>query len=94
VGDQSYDRPVECTFDYPITPTSCISRLTAQIGDKIVEGRVQEKEVAKEKYDDAIAAGHTAARRDQHQKVVCIVPLGQSASQAGVYHNVCYGRGY
>ena len=68
MGDQSYDRPVECTFDYPITPTSCISRLTAQIGDKIVEGLVQEKEVAKEKYDDAIAAGHTAVLGETNTK--------------------------
>ena len=31
-----------------------------KIGEKIVEGKVMEKEKAKEKYEDAIAGGHSA----------------------------------
>jgi hypothetical protein len=31
-----------------------------EIGNKLIEGRIMEKEKAKEKFDDAIASGNTA----------------------------------
>ena len=32
-----------------------------EIGDAVIEGKVFEKEKAQEKYEDAVASGHTAA---------------------------------
>lgn len=47
-----------------------MSKLVAQIDDKIIEAKIKAKEEAKEQYDDAIAAGNTAvfAERDTKKK--------------------------
>lgn len=31
------------------------------VGDRLIEAKVMEKEKANQKYDDAVASGHTAA---------------------------------
>lgn len=62
------DSPLECTFEFPITDKSAMTRLRALIGDKIVEAAIKEKEEAKEKYDDAIAAGNTAILAEESEK--------------------------
>jgi hypothetical protein len=62
-GDQN---PIECTFEFPLDNQTVVSKLVAQIGDKVIEATIQEKEEAKEKYGDAIASGNAAvyAERD------------------------------
>lgn len=38
------------------------------VGDKLIEASIREKEEAKEKYDDAIAGGHTAFIAEKSEK--------------------------
>lgn len=64
----SEESPIECTFEFPISNKLCITKLTAMIGDKMVEAKIREKEEAKVKYDDAIAAGNTAVFAEQTKK--------------------------
>lgn len=37
-----------------------MTKLVAEIDDKVIEAKIKEKEVAKEQYQDAIAAGKAA----------------------------------
>jgi len=46
-----------------------VSNLKAAIGDKQVNTVVEEKNKAKEKYDDAIAAGHVGIKSNIQKKV-------------------------
>lgn len=46
-----------------------ISKLVATINDKTVEAQIKSKEEAKEKYDDAIAAGNSAVYADQAETI-------------------------
>ncbi len=62
------DSPIECTFEFPLEKTSVISKLVAQIDDRVLEAKVKEKEDAKEQYDDAIAAGNTAVFAERDKK--------------------------
>jgi hypothetical protein len=55
---------LEIEYMFPINPEYSVTALNVQIGDKTVEGKVIKKEKAEEKYDDAIAAGHTAVKMD------------------------------
>lgn len=71
------DKSIECTFDFSIDKQSLISRMTAEIDEKLVELVVKEKELAKETYDDAVASGKFAAfselksqREDRFVRVV------------------------
>ena len=50
--------PIECTFEFPIEPSTVICRLFIQIDDRVVEAKVKSKNDAKQQYDDAMAAGN------------------------------------
>ena len=63
---------MECAFDFPLAANSLVTRLVAQIGDRIVECSVREKEAAKARYDDAIAGGHAAALAETKKDAVSI----------------------
>lgn len=52
------DTKIEAILEMPNNPDLVISKLKVKVGDKEVIAQVQEKERAKQKYDDAIAAGH------------------------------------
>lgn len=71
--------PIECTFEYPIEASTVVSKLIAQIDDRIVEAKIKAKEDAKEQYDDAIASGNAAvyAQRDtKHNEESITLVLG------------------
>ena len=74
----SEDQPIECTFDFPVNSKSIVSSLSARIGDKLIEASIREKEEAKEKYDDAIAAGNAAvlAEKSDTKKNCISLKLG------------------
>jgi Ca-activated chloride channel family protein len=62
--------PVEATYMFPTDPDqhTVVSKLLIEMDDKIVEGKVFEKEKAKEKYEDALAGGHAAVMVQEHEK--------------------------
>lgn len=55
------DSPIELEFKFPKEEKSLVSRMVITIDDKTIEAKILEKEKAKEKYDDAIASGNSAA---------------------------------
>ena len=62
------DSPVEATYQFPTDPESVVSRVLIELGDRVVEGRVHEKEKAQEKYDDAIAGGDAVVMVQEDEK--------------------------
>lgn len=66
--NKTEEQPIEVTFEFPLTDKSSVTKLSAQIGDKLIEAQIKEKEEAKEKYDDAMAAGNTAILGTQDEK--------------------------
>jgi hypothetical protein len=59
------DNPIEVLYRFPIREQTAIIGFSADIGGKIVEGKIQEKEAAQNKYDDAIAEGGGAYLLEQ-----------------------------
>ena len=51
----------EISYVFPKRKNSVVSKVVFRVGDKVVEAKVYEKEEAKEKYDDAVATGKSAA---------------------------------
>ena len=47
--------PLECSYTFPVDPNSVMCDFEATIGDRKMVTKIQEKEAALEKYDDAIA---------------------------------------
>ena len=56
----SDENPIECTFEFPLEESTIVSKLTAEIDDRLIEAKINEKEEAKNQYDDALAEGNTA----------------------------------
>ena len=64
----STEFPIEATYEFPLDKTTVLSKLVATIDDRTVEAQVKQKEEAKERYDDAIAAGNAAVFAEREEK--------------------------
>ncbi|KAN0028067.1 hypothetical protein ACTFIV_009896 [Dictyostelium citrinum] len=64
IWTQSYSNdsstPVEAKYQLPLHPTSVVSNFQIEYQDKVIQGKIKEKEKALEKYNDAIASGGQA----------------------------------
>ena len=59
------DAPLEVTLKIPTEKDHALGQLTIQIGDIVIEGKIMNKEKATEKYEGAIAGGHTAVMAEE-----------------------------
>lgn len=62
------DKTFECTFEFPIESELAVTKLIAEIGDKVIEAKIKNKEEAKEQYDDAVAGGKAAVYATREPK--------------------------
>ena len=42
------ENPVECTFEFPVEKETCVTKLIAEIDNKVIEAKIKAKEEAKE----------------------------------------------
>ena len=64
----SADNPLECIYTFPLEKTSVLAKFQAVIDDKVIVTKVQDKESAKEKYEDAVAGGKAAVLAERKKK--------------------------
>ena len=71
--------PLECVYNFPTDQDFAVTGLTMKIGEKEIETEIMPKKKAAEKYDDAMAAGHSAAKMsyDEEQPDLLNMNLGQ-----------------
>ncbi|CDW72219.1 UNKNOWN [Stylonychia lemnae] len=71
-------QPLEVTLNVPIEEDYGIGKLMIQIDEKVIEGRILEKQKAQEKYEDAVAQGHTAimAQEDDQKDEIIKLSIG------------------
>ncbi|KAJ5080716.1 von willebrand factor a domain-containing protein [Anaeramoeba ignava] len=69
-------QPIETIFVFPLDPECSICGFEVFMEGKHVIGKVKEKEKAKDKYDDAIAQGHTAIKMEQEIEGVFNMSVG------------------
>ncbi len=68
--------PIETIFTFPLDDTAAVCAFSAQIGDRIIEGRVEERRRAFDAYDDALAEGRAAALLEGHGPGAFSLSLG------------------
>ncbi|CDW82813.1 UNKNOWN [Stylonychia lemnae] len=81
---------VEATYEFPTDPDVVVSRLVIEMDDRVIEGKIIEKEKAQEKYDDAIAGGNAAVlvkEKDQNKDLLQMT-IGGINSQQEVKVNI------
>ena len=62
------DNALECTYLLPLEKTTVLIKFEAQIDNKTIETKVEAKEKAKEKYEDAVASGNAAVLAELSKK--------------------------
>ena len=68
--------PIEATYCFPLEEGSAVCGFEVKIGDRLIQGRVEEREKAFEKYDEAMAGGHGAFLLDQEKPNIFIASVG------------------
>lgn len=86
------DAPLEATFEFELPKGCAVSSFSADIGDRHLTGTVKEKQRAEDDYDDALAAGHSAAMlktKDEDANTFC-VQLGNVAPGTEAFVTLTY----
>ncbi len=62
-----YEESLEATYLFPLPSTAAVDRMDLTCGDRLIEGRVMEREAAREAYDQAKRDGRKAALLEQER---------------------------
>ena len=68
--ENPYDEPIDAVYVFPLGDEGAITSYAIVIGDRTVAGEIKKKEEARDIYEEAKAAGHTAALLEQQKKNV------------------------
>ncbi len=68
--------PIEAVYVFPVPEAAAVCGLAMLIGDRRIEGKVEEREKAFETYDEALAAGHGAVLLDSERPNVFTASVG------------------
>ncbi|MCH8979956.1 MAG: trypsin, partial [Armatimonadetes bacterium] len=62
-----YETPLEAVYTFPLRSGAAVDRMRMKIGERIIEGKIKRTEEARKIYEQAKAAGQTAALLDQQR---------------------------
>src|SRR5688572_13201557 len=68
--------PLAVTYVLPLPADGAVSGFAFTIGDRRIEGEIDRKRAARERYEDAIAHGHTAALLEQERSSLFTQEIG------------------
>ncbi|KAI5615375.1 von Willebrand factor A domain-containing protein 5A isoform X5, partial [Silurus asotus] len=84
--------PLEAVFVFPMPSGAALCQFSAKIADKEIVAEVQEKQEAREQYDDALSSGEEAFLLEESEESVDVfklsvgsLPPGQSAAVTFIY---------
>ena len=67
--------PLECVYQFPLDKSYAVSNVEILIGDRFIQTKILEKEEAKQKYEDSVASGNTAALVKYDEEVADVLTL-------------------
>ena len=71
-----YDEVIEAIYTFPLPQSGAVDRMNMYIGDRLIEGKIHERQLAQQIYDDAIAAGQTASLLEQERPNIFTQTVG------------------
>lgn len=99
---QTFSNPsdawAEAVYTFPLPPDSAVDQLQIHIGERIIQGEIQEREAAQKIYQQARQAGQQAALVEQHRPNifstnVANVPPGEELTVVLEYQQQVMRRG-
>ena len=83
-------KSIEAVYKFPLPENAAVCGFRALIEDRIVEGRIEEKEKAFELYDKALAEGHTAQLMDEERPNIFTLSVGNIKPGSSVIIEITY----
>ena len=62
-----YDTKIEAVYTFPLSHRGAVDRMTMTVGDRVVEGEVKRRDVARQMYEAARAEGYVASLLEQER---------------------------
>jgi Ca-activated chloride channel family protein len=72
----AFDVPLEATYVFPLPDRAAVTRMRMTVGGRVVEAELQERQAARQAYDDAVAAGQRAAIAEEERPDVFTMRVG------------------
>jgi Ca-activated chloride channel family protein len=78
-----HDTAIEAVYTFPLPENSAVDRMRMVLGERVIEAEIRERGQARAEYQQAAAAGHTAALLEQERpniftQSVANIPPGQT----------------
>ena len=80
----------EALYVFPLPEQAAVDRLRMRIGERLIEGEIQEKEAARRRYEQAREAGHRAALVEQERPNIFTTSVANLAPGARVEVEIEY----
>ncbi|MEO8801576.1 MAG: VIT domain-containing protein, partial [Polyangiaceae bacterium] len=83
--DNPHAEPLHVTYTFPLPENAAVSGFLFRVGERTIMGEIDRKEAARERFEEAILAGQTAALLDQDRtslfsQEIGNVPPGESVT--------------
>lgn len=84
------NNPIEAVYSFPLPEAAAICGFEVRLGERVITGRVEEKETAFAQYDEAIREGHGAYLVDQDRPNIFTISVGNLLPQQSVVIRISY----
>jgi Ca-activated chloride channel family protein len=84
------ESPIEAVYSFPLPEAAAICGFEVRLGERVITGRVEEKETAFAQYDEAIREGHGAYLVDQDRPNIFTISVGNLLPQQSVVIRISY----
>lgn len=71
-----YAEPLHVTYTLPLPADAAVSGFRFRIGDRVIEGEIDRRAAARERFEEAISRGHTAAILEQDRTSLFTQEIG------------------
>lgn len=91
--------PLHVSYSLPLPHDAAVSRFRFRIGDRVIEGEIDTRHKARERYEEAIATGHTAALLEQDraslftQEIGNVPPGAEVVCEVGIDQKLVWTEG-
>lgn len=65
--ENNFNEPIEAVYTFPLPQNAAVDRMTMNIGERVIRGKIMKREEARQVYEAAKAQGKTASLLDQER---------------------------
>jgi Ca-activated chloride channel family protein len=71
-----YDEPLHVSYRLPLPADAAVSGFRFRLGERVIEGEIDRRQAARERFEEAIASGHSAALLEQERSSLFSQEIG------------------